>query len=186
MSNWKNPLTELVAGLQIYNQNTAPFSEKVTLEIPNNFGKVLVLYAQWNSTLTASFSVTCNWGFTFNSEFVNVISEDSKPAFQGAADQRVISWIENAYIFNAEVPSLELTWFDDFPFAKDRTAVFLGWDVWDSGTYALRRQMEVEKQLKALRGMTTGIDLSRPTQDRHSYAVGFGHGLDLGIQPLLR
>ena len=35
----------------------------------------------------------------------------------------------------------------------------------DAGTFALRRQMQVERQLKALRGITTGIDLSRPTQD---------------------
>lgn len=35
----------------------------------------------------------------------------------------------------------------------------------DAGTFAVRRQIETEKKFKALRGMTSGIDLSRPTQD---------------------
>ena len=35
----------------------------------------------------------------------------------------------------------------------------------DPGTFALRRQIQIEEQVRALRGMTMDIDLSRPTQD---------------------
>ena len=164
-AGWLDPASATFAGLCINYSGGLDTTQKVTLEIPNNFGKVLVLYANWIGTLTTNFQVSCQWGFTFNTSDLVTVTENSQPAFSASTGQRVTSWIENSYMFNREVPSLELTWFDSFPFANDKRGMFYGWEVIDPGTYALRRQMTVEKKLRSLYGMIPLIDDSRPTQD---------------------
>jgi hypothetical protein len=42
---------------------------------------------------------------------------------------------------------------------------FSGYEIESAGSFAVKRQMLIEEQLRSLRGMTTDIDLSRPTQD---------------------
>lgn len=165
LGNWLNPTNEMVAGLVLAESNKDSFPQKITLEIPNNYGKILVLYAQWGAKLSNNFTVSNVFGFTLSSPDVVAVSQTGKPSFSGASGTWCYSWIEETFMFNREVPSLELSWYDDFPFASERRSTFLGWEVLDPGMYALQRQLKFEEQVKALRGVTMDIDLSRPTQD---------------------
>lgn len=50
-------------------------------------------------------------------------------------------------------------------YTSQRYLYFQGAEIESAGSFALKRQMQLEREIKALRGMTTDIDLSRPTQD---------------------
>ena len=72
---------------------------------------------------------------------------------------------EISWLLNREVETITTVASIETGFMSDPKIILRKFVLEDPGTFALRRQMQVEEQLRALYGMTTGIDLSRPTQD---------------------
>jgi hypothetical protein len=69
------------------------------------------------------------------------------------------SWVIS-YTINREVTTATLGWNFNASFFTVDQFRFRGIELVDAGTFALERQIAFENRLKALRGMTTDIDLS--------------------------
>ena len=80
-----------------------------------------------------------------------------------AAGQWYWCWV--SWLCNREIETVNITWDYESRYQDSLQWFLRYYALEDAGTYALRRQTQFEKQIKALYEMTPHIDLSRPTQD---------------------
>ena len=173
--SWCNPTYVDFLGYQVTN-NTPPFvPQPMEWEFSDVFGKVLTMFYNWRgyrgsgNAGWSSPAITTTWSDS-NISLVNAVHT---PASQEA---RKFTWMRGtsqlAFIFNRDVTAATLSHtFTCGAFDENLGLAWCGWQLEDAGNYAINRQIKVENELKRMRaqlalgGMTTDIDLSRPTQD---------------------
>jgi hypothetical protein len=156
--------------------NPSPFvPQPMEWEFIDVFGKVLTMFYSWKAYRESgnagwsSPAITTTWSDS-NISLVNAVHT---PASQEA---RKFTWMRGtsqlAFIFNRDVTAATLSHtFTCGAFDKNLGLAWCGWQLEDAGNYAINKQIKVENELKRMRaqlalgGMTTDIDLSRPTQD---------------------
>ena len=134
-----------------------------TFDLTSSYGKVLtVKYEQYFKSKG-----------TYDSNPMNVSCDDSFVERIANTFQAIYITPGNtfwtggtaSFLLNSELPSVTLKLTCDPQYKELLQIFFRYYALEDAGTFALRRQVQVEQQVRALRGMTTDIDLSRPTQD---------------------
>ena len=147
--------------------NGNPFG-RVEMDFENMFGKILRLY----------FNIKVDYqyigaGQTFVVQLLaegdNIVQVGSNPTlpFPSYGGEFYTGFISD-WLFNREVLTAAFGWNTNNANATMKGTYFRGWEVLDQGTYAFQEQQEIKAEitkLKALRGMTMDIDLSRPTQE---------------------
>ena len=134
-----------------------------TFELSESYGKVLtIMYEQ--TAIPSSSGYYPAPVVTANNEYAQLISSDFAN-LNAQGDLRFWRGGTINYLLNREIAELELTLtYGQSSLNSDKWYIrFFGLE--EPGTYAFFRQLRIEKELKALRGMTTDIDLSRPTKD---------------------
>jgi hypothetical protein len=134
-----------------------------TYALTDSFGKVL--------TVSYEVYVTAKSNINFPAPVPVSSSEFAQPITNSFHKEQLN--IGNSYfiggsaswLINRELSELTISMTYSFNFTEDQQVFIRYFALEDAGTYALRRQMYVEEQVQALSGMTTDIDLSRPTQD---------------------
>ena len=95
-------------------------------------------------------------------QLIDVVGPNTTDTTSGP--NKTAGWVINHLVTDA-VGNSNFRWSIGVGGLPMHTVRFRGWTVQDAGTYALNKQMAFEKRMTALRGVTTDIDLSRPTQD---------------------
>jgi hypothetical protein len=134
-----------------------------TFSLTESFGKVLTVgwAIKWNGQN--------NWDLAApvvnpNTSYLAVVQSNLKGINTGSkANMWYWCWV--SWLCNREIETVDITWTFDAKFMEQTQWFLRYYALEDAGTFALRRQMQLEQQLKALRGMTMDIDLSRTTQD---------------------
>ena len=134
-----------------------------TFQLNDTIGKVLTVSFEmyWignsrNDFQTCVASISDPNVVLVNSTYKNQLVDANVPFWYGGTT----SWLINREL--TEVVTSH-TFFGDY---KRDNQVFLRYfALEDPGAYLLRRQMRLEQEIKALRGMNTDIDLSRPKRD---------------------
>ena len=130
----------------------------------DNSDKVVHFYYQWeyqnNSGNDQVFNIQIN---VDNTDVQSVSQRDTGSATRGGG----IYWAGAKSTFICLKPDIQfnLTHYISASGTQINKTYFRGWSLEDAGTYAVQRQTILERQIRALRGMATDIDLSRPTQD---------------------
>ena len=164
MDSWGNTNSNQPPGSSPPQKNTGEDETKWSFEFENIFGKVMTFY--WVFQYENLYGYDTDWTFKqewsdSNINLIRTTGEGVPISNKGFA----WSYPEFSFMFNREVASSEFTYLLGAGACDTKKTWFRGWTVEDAGTFALKRQVQLEQQLKALRGMTTGIDHSRPTQD---------------------
>ena len=164
LPSWKTSASNTVAGAQV-DLGAGSNSDMAVdeFELIDSFSKVLTCRWELRYKKTATYN-SRNFATQISTTDVTEIANNwGKIGDNNVNDAWVggtISWM-----FNREVSAVTLktTWNNSF---LENQRWYLRYFVLeDLGTYALRNQMALQAQINALRGMTTDIDLSRPTQD---------------------
>ena len=164
LASWTDQGSQSLAGARDDYTTEAPvLTDTDDFSMSDSFGKVLTI------SHTLSYQAFQNWmapapTIQVNSDVLQEISNSwtayNQTNNSTAWRQGSISWL-----INGDVTELSVG-FQFSAYFWDNTYFFLRYfALEDQGAFALRRQIEVERQLKVLRGMTTDIDFSRPTQD---------------------
>jgi hypothetical protein len=131
------------------------------------FGKVLTFYytvrgySSNNSNNASLMTINSTWSDNnITTVTTNTVQDVTVPQrFTYACGQ-----IKQSYIFNREVVQASVTVVPNWgEWGERNILIWTGYQIEDPGAFALNRQIEMEKRLRALRGITTDIDLSRPT-----------------------
>ena len=139
--------------------------KELNFDFENSFGKVIKLYLDISYNCLNSSPQTWNNTYEWSDSnifLVNAVGPEQTTGIQG--ELQYASWVV-AFTVNREVLNASLSWIFSGPYTQTTAVWFRGIELVDAGSFALGRQMVLESQIRALRGMTTGIDLSRPTQD---------------------
>jgi hypothetical protein len=174
LDNWQKYPSHNAEGLSIrYGPWGSSGYGTLSFEFNNMFGQILTLYfclsAYAPNGGTSYPELYPTWS---NADISLVTSATADNITNPGAGKDNAMAITQSFIFNREVDNATFT-FDancGYQFTVQRTLAFLGFKKEDPGTFALRNQMKVQRELESLRkafqsGMTTDIDLSRPTQD---------------------
>ena len=132
-------------------------------EMTDSFSKVLTV------AYSIFYTASPSWGtapltITADTEFAQQIASDFETLVLGPDTNKVtggyVSWLINREISNI---SITKRWANTYSSGEKLYIRYFALE--DAGTFALRRQLQLEQQIKTLRGVTMDIDLSRPTQD---------------------
>ena len=140
-------------------------SSRMQFTFENSFGKVIKMFFTYTYVKGGNtvFPFGLKWDFMDNN--INLITVDGPTDVIGDAGvPQAVGW-EISFLINREITTATFDWDVVASNTNSNVLMFRGFEMTDAGTFALNRQMQLEKKLKALRGITTGIDLSRPTQD---------------------
>ncbi len=162
LESWLYPQFSEKAGSNQQPATNEPNWPPLEFSFTEAFGKVVKIYFSLNYSMQSPATNKINTTFTWSSSNLTLISVEGTEyteSFGGDA------WFTALFTVNREVPSAKLSWSLSAPLMTVNYVRFRGFELVDPGLLALERQIQVEQQLKALRGMTTDIDLSRPTQD---------------------
>lgn len=131
--------------------------------LKDSFSKVLSIGWAMSWSSGTEFNAG-NPTVTTNSEYAQLINS-YMPTIFPTQGQPGWKWFNAQWLLNRDLDSIDVTFTWEVKYVEELQFFIRYYSLEDAGTFALRRQMRFEQQLKALRGMTTGIDLSRPTQD---------------------
>ena len=131
--------------------------------LTESFGKVLTV--DWMMHYRGTFAKNVSGPVTTtNSQYAQLISS-SNPSVQATPSTYYWHHATFSWLLNREIEEIEVTRVLKIQYI-DKVQPFIRYfALEDAGAFALRRQMRLEQEIKALRGVTTDIDLSRPTQD---------------------
>jgi hypothetical protein len=163
-ATWGNENAQSKEGCaEIRGDNWQDFTIDETFTLENSFGKVLTIsYEQyWVAQTSRTFnpptvSTDNENAVLVSNSFPSLVGEEGRAYWRGGTIQ---------FLLNRELAELNIQTTFVPAHMKDQRYYIRHFSLIDSGTVALNRQLEVERQLKTLYGMTTSIDLSRPTQD---------------------
>ena len=165
LPSWNN------TGLQNYEGSVTEFWEikdhtsTETYEFTGSLGKVLTLKWAFKFQLESYDDSFKPWTFEWDNANIVYISDDLPNPVATVPGTDV--WIGGSanFLINRDISSSTLKVGKNERGATSWSRMLRFYALEDAGTFAVRRQMEIEKNFKTLRGMTSGIDLSRPTQD---------------------
>jgi hypothetical protein len=165
LPSWNNQQLENLEGASMVLPVLREGLPQDRFSFENSFGKVLTL--QWAMNYKMGFPLKRDypWVFNWDQENITLINCSLPTELTTAVQENVWVHGEANFLFNREVAEAGLVISQPDEYVDKVYWMIRGFDLVDSGTFALRRQMQLEQQVKALRGMATGIDLSRPTQD---------------------
>jgi len=164
LDSWGNPNAKTFEGASwLRGSGWDEITVTDTFELTDSFSKVL--------TVSYEVYLTADSGITFpapvpvcTSQYASLISNSFGQMTLTSGESRygggTASWLINRE--ESEV-DIQITYV--MTFVSNQQIFIRYFALEDAGTFALRRQMQLEKQIKTLRGMTMDIDLSRPTQD---------------------
>ncbi len=143
--------------------DSSPLTIVDSFDLTESFGKVLTIMFQRTCYARSNYNISAP-SFSVSSSYAQLIS-NTFSAYAQVGGTRIWKGGEVSYLLNREIAQLDLTVEWQCQFMDDQQFYIRYFALEDAGTYALKRQLQLEAQMKALRGMTTDIDLSRPTQD---------------------
>jgi hypothetical protein len=161
LSSWGPQGSEDKAGAVDYGINGS-FNEWDKFELTNSFGKVLEVGWCFFWTQPGPYSPGAPSVIT-NSDYAQPISS-TWPVMDGIPGFWNFIYGNVAFLLNREVSNIELqiSQFSDSYF-QNKKLYLRYFALVDQGSYALRRQLALEKEVKRLRGVTMGIDKESQT-----------------------
>jgi hypothetical protein len=135
------------------------------------FGKIMTLY--WTAeTKIYSNNSAGDWYRTWQWDNANLVlvSEEGPVVYPPGYDVTVYGGWKISWLINRDIESAKFNWKVTSNQGSMPAMRFRGWELVDTETYSINRIIEFEQKMKRLEetrlsGMTTDIDLSRPTQD---------------------
>lgn len=165
LSTWNTLGTGSAAGLRTGEAEAmSSKNSQMLYELTAADGQVISMTMEWETKLleTNAFPIYYNWNA--NNDDIVLISS-TWPSQQPSGTGIVTFGGVISFLVKRPVSSFELTFEIVTERVRSQSFYNRGWILEDQGAFALRRQLMMQKQVNALRGMTTDIDLSRPTQD---------------------
>jgi hypothetical protein len=136
----------------------APESQKPSFEFTNCFGKVITILVNmtydklWGSD--SDFSLEMSFDDP-NISFINVAGPTKMVS--GTLTGQKAAW-EFSFLANREPSPSKLTWELGGAGSLNNRLGFRGWTIQDPGTFALNRQIALQKEIQRLRGVIMDID----------------------------
>jgi len=157
LPSWNNASAETKEGASIVaGSGDSRIYAADVFELTESFGKIFTVSYEWYWGALESQSFKAPELNLSNSDCV-LISSTFEDSYCGANDFKY-SGGTASYLCNREVSQVTV----NSSFFLNKTAqarAFIRyWALEDTGTFALRRQLQVEQQVRALRGMIMGID----------------------------
>ena len=164
MDSWGNTDSNQPPGSYPVYKNVGDEGTPWSFEFENMFGKVLTFY--WVFEYNNDYGYDTDWTSEqrWSDPQINMIARSGE-GVPTTSTSPTWCYPQFSFLFNRDVASANFTYLLGAGACRTTQVWFRGWTIEDSGVFALRRQVELESRIKALYGMTTGIDLSRPTQD---------------------
>ena len=160
--SWGDPYAQTLEGPRAVPDGNTKYWDD-TYQLTNSFGKVITIgyMVNWNAIAGKEFpplqvTTTENNAQLVSSTFTALRVEKGMDGWNGGE----ISWL-----LNREISTFTTRAQIDDGFMSSPKVILRKYTLEDPGTFALRRQMQLEQQIKTLRGTTMDIDLSRLTQD---------------------
>jgi hypothetical protein len=146
---------------QSYEEQAPVYSQFDNFDLTNAFGKVLTLAYTISFTTSQSYTNSAP-GIQMNGSYLQEISNTWKPFNQGAG---AVKWWSGStsYLVNRDTVSAEIAYEFSVYFWSDVQWYLRFFALEDPGTFALRRQITVEEEIKRLRGVIMDIDTPSQT-----------------------
>jgi hypothetical protein len=137
--------------------------KQLSFDLTESLGKVISFYISF--TYSKSQLGSGKWSLNFdmsdnNISLINIQGPDDTASGSGSNLQ--VGWKVN-YLMSRETSTTNFSWDIQGPNITPVRTQFRGFEVVDPGTFALRRQLALENELKRLRGVTTDIDKQSQT-----------------------
>jgi hypothetical protein len=157
LDSWSDSSSTSFAGAKVYvGSETNRNQEDDSFELTESFGKVLNISYAFHYTANISWGTT-SISYSTDSQDVNEITKDvSHVTGKYESDKCTLATV--SFLINREVSTLSVkpSWTNDY--TTNGRWYIRSWELIDTGTFALRRQITVENELKRLRGVIMDID----------------------------
>jgi hypothetical protein len=162
-SSWLNNDNYTTEGTNVSRQCETGSPGSPVFEFNDVFGKIITILINVDYTKDRDKAYAwrreCTWDTT-DIAFISVNGPDTTD--QAQAGTFYAKW-EFSFMFSRQTTSASLGW-NIYATGVDKyNTHFRGWILEDQGTFALRRQLALEKEFKHLRGLTTDIDKQSQT-----------------------
>ena len=164
LDSWGNPNANTYEGASwLRDSGWDEITVRDTFTLTNSYSKVLTV--SYEVYITADASITFPAPVPVcSSQYAQLISNTMEKVYLNS-DQSSFCGGSASWLINREEPELSVDMTYVLRYCSNQQIFIRYFALEDPGTFALRRQMQIEEQFRALRGMTSGIDLSRPTQE---------------------
>jgi len=152
LTSWCNPSFDENQGL--VNQSTNPdglvnLPAQLKINTPNSFGYVINIHAAMRGSGQRDKSYSNELtGFVAESD-VNLVQYTGQGLIQGTVGEEMFFWGTQTFTFNRPVTSVTYTIQWDLERVNLRQIYFRGYEIIPAGTFALNRQMNIEKAIQS-------------------------------------
>jgi len=170
LDSWLNTTSDSLAGSLQPLDNLSNQEQWFDFAFQEAFGYVFTLH--WRVCYGNTQPNSPSWVTEFvcdNSDMALISSKPSGAISTGPYSDRWVSG-QSVYTINRDISSARFSWKINTATSGATKNYFRGWTFENPGTYALNNQLRLQEEVAEMRralqsGMTTNIDLSRPTQD---------------------
>lgn len=158
LSSWQKRDNYETAGSSQPSSNTGNTASGLQFDLVSMFGQIIIVYftATYENASGSSYGWTNAW--QWDNENVLMVAEEGDTSTQiPKGFNKTAGWAVS-FVVNREVTSAKLLWNITAQYIRGVNVRFRGWEVVDPGTFAIRRQIAMQEEIKRLRGVITGID----------------------------
>lgn len=156
---------ELAGSKRDENTTDEPDQTPLKFDFVKAFGKVVHMYftAIYQNQTAEAYDWQNIWNWN-NDNFI-LIGVEGPEQSEAVVGQDLYAGWRISWLVNREITEAEFNFRIYVVYGLQVAYRFRGMALEEAGTFALRRQMELEQRVKALSVITTDIDLSRQTKD---------------------